>query len=102
MTIAHYHHIYADGVWRLGLREHLSALEFSGLRENISHFSVGIVGAPESRSEVIAGLPKDVEVLEGTGWEDFTLAALHSFAQDPRRSGSLQSLQGRCQQLHAQ
>jgi hypothetical protein len=52
MKIYHFYHIWADGKWRVPLKEHLKFLIESQLINNISSFQVGIVGKRNNRLRV--------------------------------------------------
>lgn len=74
--IFHYYHIYADGLWRVPLAEHVDAIR----RINDVVFTqVGIVGDPANRAEVIEQIPGSwvIADVSDQGWEQVTLEALH-------------------------
>ncbi len=80
--IHHFYHIYADGEWRVPLREHLEALEISGLSaEKGFSFNIGIVGSDQNIAAVRqflgdGSIPwREVEASQ-KGWEQVTLSVL--------------------------
>jgi hypothetical protein len=82
-VLAHYYHIWADGAWEAPVLEHLAALERTGLGAALNVKAAGVTGRPEHRREVATVLPGwDICAGEDTGFEDVTLRALHTYAQD--------------------
>lgn len=80
--IVHYYHIYAQGLWKVPVYEHLVALTSSGLSEVIDSFNIGLVGSPEKRQEVIDYLIKEgcdfnIVAESDKGWEQETLDKLY-------------------------
>lgn len=85
MILKHYYHIYADGVWELPVKEHLEALQKSGLYDKLQgNFYVGIVGSEKRRRLVKDYLDQRVEysiVAEADkGWEQETQDKLYEDA----------------------
>jgi len=78
--LAHFYHVYADGVWEAPVEEHLHALTVSGLLENPDDVFVGIVGSRENRAAVKERFPAVVIAEADTGWEQLTLLKLHDYA----------------------
>jgi len=78
--LAHFYHVYADGVWEAPVEEHLHALTVSGLLENLDDVFVGIVGSRENRAAVKERFPAVVIAEADTGWEQLTLLKLHDYA----------------------
>jgi hypothetical protein len=80
--IHHYYHIYADGAWEEAVREHVSALQDSGLTDEDEFvFHVGFVGSEENVAKVRGYLgERQIEwrlaAWEREGWEQLTLRAL--------------------------
>lgn len=76
--IRHYYHVYADGLWREPVAEHVAAL--ADITEPMT-VTVGLVGAEQACDEVRAvlaeaGLEVASFVQEAVGWEQVTLQQL--------------------------
>jgi hypothetical protein len=78
--LAHFYHVYADGVWQEPALDHLEALVRSGLLDRLDEMYLGIVGRPELRKQVRHRLPGVVVAESDTGWEQVTLRELHGYA----------------------
>lgn len=79
MTLHHYYHIYADGDWRLPLKEHIIALKRSHLLHDIENVTVGVVGNIADRGRVIANVPEFWRVEQAKeGYEQFTLDVMYA------------------------
>lgn len=79
MKLIHYYHIYAEGLWRPIVKDHLTALTTSGLAGvGEAEIRIGIVGHPDNREKVKAyltesGVPYEVHSEAPIGWEQITL-----------------------------
>ena len=80
MSLFHFFHVYADGEWEKPLRQHLTALDVSGLRDNLDGLFFGLVGSRENRALVKKVLPGSVVAESDRGWEQVTINALHEFS----------------------
>ena len=82
MNCASFYHVYASGVWRTPVAEHLAALE-DGKFDGPCYF--GIVGGnrerAEAKDEILAIRPSAKIVAEqDRGWEQTTLYAVQRYA----------------------
>lgn len=79
-SLSHFYHVYADGEWLRPVKEHLTALDESGLSAALDMFGVGIVGSLDNRAEVFdyinQWLSIDITVGQTDGWEQVTLNLL--------------------------
>ena len=81
-VIHHYYHIYADGEWESPVREHMEALQKSGLSDQPDFFiRVGIVGTEANAHSAQRyleeqGIKWSLLVWQTTGWEQLTLSRL--------------------------
>jgi len=77
----HFYHVYADGDWLPIVREHIDALQASGLYDELDRFCVGIVGDKSNRDAVVRYLLGrcnfQIVAEQDTGWEQVTIDALH-------------------------
>ena len=85
MNITHFYHIYADGLWKDPVREHIIALRQSKLIYSIDKFFVGIVGSQDNIKSVkkflnTCGVDYDIVAEEESGWEQVTMNKLREFA----------------------
>lgn len=81
MKLAHFYHVFADGDFVTPLREHLDALDRSGLRSQLDKFFIGIVGSKENRMRVLDEVAVTVIAEAETGWEQVTLKKLHEYSK---------------------
>lgn len=86
VPLHHFYHVYADGDWSEALSDHLAALNYGGLLEQLETFGVGVVGSEENIANVKRWLDergvKHIIVAESpTGWEQETLIPLHEFTR---------------------
>ena len=79
MNLTHYYHIYAIKDYGRIVKEHLDALERSGLAGEID-FNIGVIGDKRSRNDAIAlcksKITTNVILEEDEGWEVDTLQIL--------------------------
>ena len=79
MILAHYYHLYADGLWQQPLADHLAMLDSAELPRRMR---VGLVGSPERREAARACLGNGLVVAEADeGYEQVTLRAVRAYAQ---------------------
>lgn len=81
MNLHHAYHLYADGNWHQGWKEHIKALS-RGLKNRLTTFSVGLVGNQHNRSiahDIVAREGATVVVEVDTGFEQETLDWVDKF-----------------------
>jgi len=80
--LAHFYHVFADGLWQQPAVEHVKRLANSGLLRQLDGMYVGVVGSPGARAEVRHRLPGVIVAEADEGWEQVTLEALRTFVED--------------------
>lgn len=80
--LVHFYHLFVDGHYEQPLQEHMTALESSGLLDELDDFFVGLVGSPENRAKAKTVVPGVVVAESDTGWEQVTLSVLREYAVD--------------------
>lgn len=87
VKLKHYYHIYANGLWIEPLNEHFTALNESGLIDELDFIGVGIVGTEFNRDSVKRALPPEFHVVAeaGMGWEQVTHTPLAADLQEPAK-----------------
>ena len=87
VRIAHFYHIYADGLWRDPVKEHIIALRQSELFYNIDEFYIGMVGKKENTNSVkkflkTCGVYYNLVAEQENGWEQVTMNKLRDFSHE--------------------
>ena len=83
VELTHFFHVYVDGNYRRAVKEHLRAMQNSGLNDALTSRKVGIVGTPPRREEAKRMLADFEIVAEAdSGWEQVTLEKLREFAHE--------------------
>lgn len=86
VPLHHFYHVYADGDWREAFSDHLRALNYNGLLEQLETFNIGMVGGEKNITAVKEWLNEqsvkyNVVAESPTGWEQETLIPLHDFTR---------------------
>jgi hypothetical protein len=87
MDLHHFFHCYADGAWEIPVHEHIGALRFGGLYDQLASFQIGFVGSDDNIERVcdalaVYGVNYTPVASVTQGFEQETLDKLYDFSQD--------------------